>query len=344
LEKPLAAQLTYRLAEDADLPGVLRLWQHETDWGTLTPELWRRWYIETPYGRSLVVVAVDELEELAGQVILTPSRLSIDEREVLGLRLSALTLRKDLRGMPLQNAMHPVSRLYLAAIEVATAAGFGLLYCLPGSGLFPFLQRAGVTEGLMTAEYGCAAAPIPAAPTRAACHLTARPVADFGPGYEALWQAAKTTFPIGCGIVRSPDRLRYNHAAGQARAAVANARYLTLEVYDPRKGLQVGYSAMTTAASDPGMALLVDILARHPAQLTEVLAATLNWLVTERGVQAMDGHVRLSAMAAPALKPALRVLGFTPVDYTFGFIWRLLDPSVPAQAVAPQRWYVMPGD
>jgi hypothetical protein len=340
----MTAELTYRLADDKDLPAVMRLWQRETDWGTLTPELWRHWAIETPYGRSLVVVAVDDHGEIAAQVILVPSRLVVDEREVAVLRLYAATLRKDLRGMPLQSATHPVGRLYLAAAEAAVAAGYSLVYILPGSSLYPFLQRAGVAEGLMTAEYGCVAISIPSTASNEAGHLTARPVADFGPEYAELWRAAKRSFPIVCGIVRSPDWLRYTRTREQARAAIANARHLALEVYDAQDGLLVGYTAITTAASDPGSALLLDVLARQPAQLTPVLAASIDWLAAEPGVQATDRIERLTAMETPELQTPLRVLGFAPVDYTFGFICRTLDPSLPAQAVAPARWYVVPGD
>ncbi len=342
----MTAELTFRLADDEDLPAVLRLWEHETAWGTLTPEMWHRWYIETPFGRSLVVVAVDEHGEIAAQVVLTPSRLLVDEKEMRAVRLSALTLRKDLRNVPLQNAAHPVRHLCFAAIEAAKAAGYGLLYCLPWAGLSPLLRRvAGAVEGLQTVKYGCAAVSIPAAgAAQEAGHLTVRPVGDFGTEYVALWQAARCSFPIACGIVRSPAWLRYNQVSGQARARVADRHYLTLEVFDVRDGAHVGYTAITTAGSNPGSALLVDILAHCPTQLTSVLAGTLDWLATEPGVQATGGLDRLTAMETPTLQPALRAVGFAPVDYTFVFVCMTLDPSLPAAAVAPARWYVMPGD
>ena len=186
----MTAELTFRLADDEDLPAVLRLWEHETAWGTLTPEMWHRWYIETPFGRSLVVVAVDEHGEIAAQVVLTPSRLLVDEKEMRAVRLSALTLRKDLRNVPLQNAAHPVRHLCFAAIEAAKAAGYGLLYCLPWAGLSPLLRRvAGAVEGLQTVKYGCAAVSIPAAgAAQEAGHLTVRPVGDLE---QSTWRCGR---------------------------------------------------------------------------------------------------------------------------------------------------------
>jgi hypothetical protein len=341
----MTAELTYRIAADKDLPAVLRLWQHETEWGTLTPELWRRWYMETPYGRSLVVVAIDAQGEIAAQLIMVPSRLVVDEREVAVLRLSALTLRKDLRGGLRPSQAHPVSRLCLAVVELASEAGYSLLYGLPRFGLVPFFHGlAGVIDDVMTAEYGCVAVSIPGVAMDEAGHLSARPVADFGTEYEALWQTARCSFPLDCAIVRSPDWLRYNRVSGQARAAVAGARHLTLEIYDRRDGLLVGYTAITTAASDPRSALLSDILTRHPTELAPVLATTLDWLATEPGVEAGERRNRLTAMETPVLQPALRAIGFAPVDYTFAFACKTLDSSLSADAVRPERWYILPGD
>jgi hypothetical protein len=340
----LTAQLTYRLAEDKDLTAVLRLWERETTWGTLTPELWRRWYGETPFGRSLVVIAVDEHGEIAGQVIMTPTRVVVDEREFSAMRLSALALRNDVRGLPRDNATHPFIRLYCAAIDTAMAAGYSLVYGLPAPGVFPFFRRAGVAEGIMSTEYGCAAVSIPT-PTAlgVAGHFTARPVCEIGSVHDALWRDAHGSFPIVCGVVRSADWIRHLHASELARAEVGDARYLTLDVYDARDGSCVGYTAITTAASKKGSALLVDILARHLSQLAPVLAASLGWLATEPGMHAMGGIDRLTVMETPALQLALRALGFEPVDYTFAFFCKTLDPSLPAQVVVPERWYVMPG-
>jgi hypothetical protein len=161
--------------------------------------------------------------------------------------------------------------------------------------------------------------------------LVAHPAKSFGKQYEALWQSAKDSFPITCGVVRSPDWLRYN-----------SVRYLPLEVIDSRNGLLVGYSVLRTKPP-----LLCDILARRPASLGPVLAATLNWFATYQTHQdatATDEMGYLNAMETPALSPTLRGLGFTPVDYKFAFVCATLDPSLPIEALAPERWYITPGD
>ena len=55
----MTGRLTYRLYQDADLPGLLRLWEG-TKLGALSPELWRQRYVDAPHGPSLISVAVDE--------------------------------------------------------------------------------------------------------------------------------------------------------------------------------------------------------------------------------------------------------------------------------------------
>jgi hypothetical protein len=113
--------------------------------------------------------------------------------------------------------------------------------------------------------------------------LSVRPVTDFGTQYERLWQAAKDSFPIACGVVRSSSLLRYN-----------SAHSLTLEVCDRRYGTLVGYASVRRQPP-----LLYDILARSPATLTPVLAGVLNWLATHGGGGGSDDLRYLNAMETP---------------------------------------------
>jgi hypothetical protein len=336
----MTGQLTYRLFRDSDLPGLLQLWEKNTKWGTLTPELWRQWYMETPDGPSLVAVALDENDDIAGQLIFTPSRVVVVEREVRALRLSAPILRKDLSGTSLHIMDHPLLGLYKVGEEAAIAGGYGLWYALPRYGWLPYFQWLShfvvrkshfAAQELAIAEYRCVESPVgQASPTvtTEAGFLTARPAMDFGMQYEMLWQCARDSFPITCGVVRSSSWLRYN-----------NIRLLTLEVCDARDGTLVGYTVTRTRPP-----LLCDILALNPARLAPVLAATLDWFATRQGAAATDSVDRLDVMETPTLRPALHALGFTPVNYKFAFVCAMLDPSLPVAAIAPERWYIAPGD
>jgi hypothetical protein len=330
----VTGELTYRLFQDTDLPGLLRLWEENTNWGKLTPEAWRQWYIDAPHGSSLVAVAEDENGDIAGQLVCTPSRAVVGDREVRAMRLSAQIVRKDLNRTSLRSVAHPIFGLYEVGEKAAVAAGFHLWYALPKRAwlpIVPLLSRFAGRE-IAVAEYPCLSVSLVSAPPvtldEETGFLTAQPVTSFGARYEALWRSAKESFPIVCGVVRSPDRLRYN-----------TAQCFTLEIRDTRNDTLVGYTAIRTEPP-----LLCDILARTPASLTPVLATTLKWLATQEGGATTGGMEYLDSMETPALGPALRTLGFTPVDYKFAFVCAALHPSLTVEAIAPEHWYITPVD
>jgi len=200
-------QLTYRLFEDEDLPGLLRLWE-EAGWGTLTPEQWREWFVDGPQGPSLVTVAIDERGEVVAQEVFAPSRAVVGGCEVSALRFSAPIVRKGLRGGSLRDNAHPVVGLFKAAEAAATERGFSVVYSLPEHAWLPIFRiapRFGIRP-FAQAAYSCAALPLEAAQAPeielATRGFVARGVTEFGEEYEHLWREAKESFPIDCGVVR----------------------------------------------------------------------------------------------------------------------------------------------
>lgn len=324
-------RLTYRLFEADDLAGVLQLWERESGWGTLTAETWRKWYVETPYGPCIVAVAADEEGEILGQLVFTPAMVTIDGTMVKGLRLSAPVLAPRLRGTARSILDHPVARLYRVGIEEARARGHSVVYAFTQSAWLSFF-RSGVRMGLppfADAEYPCLARPFaPPPPASLSRGCVASRITQFGEEFHALWETARTSFPIHCGVVRKPGWLDYK-----------NSSHLTLEVRDPEDGVLVGYSAMRARDG-----LLMDILARRPAHLTTVLAATLEWLASRSGDPSLGGVDTLKAMASPQLERALNTLGFEPVDYLFAFVCNPLEAELALEEIAPERWYLTPGD
>ena len=326
-------QLTYRLFEEGDLPGLLRLWE-EAGWGTLTPEQWRAWFVDGPQGPSLVTVGVDERGEVAAQEMFAPSRAVVGGREVRALRLSAPIVREGLRGESLRDGAHPVFGLLRVAAAEAAARGFSVVYSMPEHAWLPVfrrLPRFGLRP-FAEASYACASLPLEAARAaeveRVAQGLEARAVAEFGDEYGGLWREAKESFPIDCGIVRDPSWLRFR-----------NSGRIPVEVRERASGQLVGYSATKTPTG-----LLADVLAREPGELKNVLAATLRWLDAERFAAAPAALTHLKVMRTPALAPALDALGFESNDYRFAFTCNALDSALTLDHVAPDRWYVLPGD
>jgi len=317
-------ELSYRVSEESDLPGLLRLWE-EAGWGSLSPQQWREWFVDGPEGPCLITVAVDPRGEIIGQEIFAPSRVNAAGREVRALRFSAPILRQELRGKSLRREAHPMVGLFKAAAVAARERGFEIVYSLPEYAWLRILQlapRFGQPRFDST-TFGCAELPLAAAARLAplARALEVRPVTRFGPDYEELWQQARQSFPIPCGVVRDAAWLTFR-----------NSGRIALEARDREDGSLVGYSATKRQTG-----LLADALARRPEDLTTVIAATAAWLSAQPG-----DITHLKAMRTPALAPALDALGFTPVDYRFAFTCNHLGS--PAGHAAPEHWYVMPGD
>jgi hypothetical protein len=321
--------LTYRLVEEGDVPALLRLWE-EAGWGTLTEEVWRQWFVETPHGRCVVAVAVDDRGEVVAQEMFTPSLLSIDGREVHALRFSAPIVSRSVRDVSLRSREHPVVGLYRVASEAASAQGFGVIYSLPEYGWLPiFRQEPGFAE----AVYPCVAVPLewsgglqPAGERRRAEARRSTYVAcppEFNEEYDQLWLSARETFPIHCGVVRRQEWVRFR-----------NSGRIAIEVRDASDGSLAGYASVKKQTG-----LLADVLARHPDELPHVLQTTLRWLSENRG-----GLTHLKVMQTPALAAALEGLPTETVDYRFAFTCRTLDEMLPAEAIAPARWHTMPGD
>lgn len=319
-------QLTYRLFEDGDLPGLLGLWE-EAGWGTLTAEQWREWFVNGPQGPSLVTVAIDEQGQVAGQEVFAPSRAVVGGREVRALRVSAPIVREGLRGGSLRDGAHPIFGLLKAGEVAGAARGFSIIYSLPQYGWLPvfrLLPRVGISA-FAEAAYACGSLPLDAASApeieRASSGFEARGVTEFGDEYEQLWQQAKESFPIDCGVVRDTAWLRFR-----------NSGRIAVEVRESSSGTLVGYSATKKQTG-----LVADLLAREPGELTNVLAATLRWIARERPANL----THLKVMRTPALAPALDAMGFTPIDYRFAFTCKAFEPALD---VAPERWYILPGD
>jgi hypothetical protein len=323
-------ELCYRVSEDGDLPALLRLWE-EAGWGTLTAERWREWFAGGPQGPCLITVAVDRRGEVVAQEVFAPARLLAAGREVRALRFSAPIVSPELRGASLQRHEHPLVGLYKAAAAAAHERGFEIVYSLPEHAWLRVLRlapRVGVPR-FGAAVFDCVELPLAASRSleRAARQVEAMPVARFGAEYEELWRAARQSFPIWCGVVRDGAWLTFR-----------NSGRVSLEVRDRDDGSLVGYSATKRQTG-----LLADVLARRPEELPAVISATALWLARRQETE-HGGIAALKAMRTPALAPALEVLGFTPVDYRFGFACNTLGPEDAGERIAPESWYVMPGD
>jgi hypothetical protein len=322
----MARPLNYRLSRPDDVPALSRLWAEDAGWGELSPETWRQWFVDTPHGPCPIVVAETAGGELVGQLVFTPSVVQAGAQEVRALRMSAPIIRKDFRASALLEMHHPAVMMWMTGTIAAAATGYKLLYNWSEVPWVPFFRAF---SRFRVAEFRCLAAPLRPSPAHAAAAglLVARPVTEFGPEHEEVWESARQRFPIRCGVRRTAAWLRYR-----------NGGHLAVEVRESVGGRLAGYACV-----NGNTGLVSEVVARGPAELPPVLAATVAFFA-ERGPRPSDDFDALKVMAIPYLEPALRDLGFAPHDFRYGFITDTLDPNLDPNAFAPEAWYAMPSD
>ncbi len=139
-------ELTSRLYEREDLPGVLHLWE-ESGWGGLTVEHFNKWFFDTPYGDCIIVIAADEKDEVIGQLSFTPTRLYVRGNEIKTLRIAASVIRKDFHFSGTDFQDFPISKMFRYGISIAVQRNFSLAYIFPAKG---WLRAAEATSNSHT--------------------------------------------------------------------------------------------------------------------------------------------------------------------------------------------------
>jgi hypothetical protein len=328
----MSRKVTYRLFEEADLPGLLRLWKEEAGWGELSPEDWRKWYVQTPHGQAPVVVTADgQSGEILGQFAFTPAVVSVNGRPVRALRPSAPIATKalTLAMRDLRPAEHPVAAMYTHAVEALQGQGHALLYMLPDPRWERALQMA---PFLRCGKFPLwsVALPLPA-PLPLGTGFTAHPLRQNDRRIDGLWERAARLH--GCLVRRDSRTLPWK---------IGGAEYAVL-------GVGQGRELVGMVAGRPkgeGQWLICDLLAADAgAALRATLAAAVN-LSHFRAREAPPGGAlrKAAVLATPLLERAARELGFARDAYDFPLAVHLLDRSIREEDVAPERWYVSAND
>jgi hypothetical protein len=313
----MTTELTYRLHEPVDIPGIAKLWQEDSGWGELTPDKFQQWYVDTPYEQCMITVAVDNENTVLGQGVATPTRLWFRGRELKIQKNSAPLLHKSIRIFSTQ---HPILRMYNFGKAEAISRGYSLTYAFPNHALRPLLERFVPT--LQLAPLGCVGVQLASFEEPIAGDTSVHCVRKFGRDYHELWFRSTLEFPMRAAIVRSPSWLRYKFGDK-----------LVLEVRKSN-GALIGYAIFNESTG-----LMLDCLAGSMDQLRVVFEHCLHWLAKHRPEL---GEVK--AMRTPILAPLLDALGFTARDFQFLVGYEILDSGLAENSFNLNEWHVMPGD
>lgn len=329
----MAARITYRLFQDGDLAELMRLWAEETDWGSITAEEWSAWFRYSPFGESIIMVAIDQSGVVVGQIMVVLHDVVIDGKRIRAARLIAPILRSDHRMSSMLTLKHPIVEMTKSLVEVAASEGIELIFAIPEYNWFKwfrFMGRFGL-PAFPTAEFAHYRISV----EEARASLSERPLrtaassADtFGNDFMTLWNEARQELPLSCCTVRTPAWLDF-----------MSERLRILAVRDKQTGSLVGYSSLHLTKCT-----LMDILARSREDFTEVLGATLFWLINEYEATPESGLNHLNVLDTPLLHPALDDLRFSREKDKYAFAYKSLNSAIPDEAIAPGRWFLALGD
>ena len=327
----MTKQLTYRQYQDADIPALLRLWEEETSWGSLTAPQWRDKYIDRPDGPAVIVVAVDERGDVAGQGVCAPARVGLGDREVRAARLSALILRKELRRalLSLNPLNHPVAMLYRYAVDVLRERGEGMIYSVPDPRWMRLLR---IFPALHSGTFPLYSLALPlAAPVPLDHGYTVGPLQAWDQRVDRLWEVASRGY--GCMVARDSRVLRWK---------VGNGDFDVLGV--ERDGQLVGLAASRRQGGPQW--LTCDLLAVDTGDALRATLAGVANLAHSKALVAHPEHPihKVAVLATPAMEPVVRALGFARDSYDFPLMVHILDSAIPKDAVAPARWYISAND
>lgn len=326
--------LTYRLLEHDDLPGLRRLWEDNTNWGTLTSQIWRDFVTDGPLGGAGGVVAIDTRSgELMGQFAFIPALVDVAGREVRAFRPGAPIVSKLAREAVSNPFHHPAAAMYMSAVKALRARGDGLIYMVPDPRWMRFFKL------FLTAAPNLSVGTFPlwrvSLPLAAALPLgdgySAVAVEPNDPRIDALWAATKRQY--GSAVVRHSQALP---------SKLVGATYDVLGV--ERGGDLVGVT--TSRAKGDRQWLVCDVLAADSGgSLRATLAAVCN-LANERAASGDPARPirKVAVLATPAMQAAARSLGFERDAYDFPLVVHQLDGTLPKADLHPSRWYISAND
>lgn len=324
-------QLTYRLFEERDIPGILSLWENFSGWGGITEQQFDEWYIHTPHGKCIIIVGISEMDEVVAQTVFIPATLFLDGKELKALRLSAPILHKDFRLTDLRNPQHPAFRIVKTGIELGVKMGYHVLYSLPAHGWIGFMKlmpKFGMPEVLIT-EYDCVAISLNDESVweeETGNHLIVNVTDSFNESYDQLWADATQMFPVPCGIVRSSSQLQRKISHHLVFAVSEDERLLGYTAYKKTDGL------------------LVDMLARNPGDLKRVFLASLRAMHYKNPNRQVVSFEEIKLMLSPQIKSLIAGIKYQPVKFQFAFGCCPLQPLVDQNSIQPEKWYIMPDD
>lgn len=321
----------YRLCTEKDLPELRKLWEANTEWGTITDEMWQRYILDSPLGEMFMVLACDsETGEIVGEFAFTLTLLNVKGREIRAYRPGAPIVAKSARMFRSPNPLHhPVVAMYMEGVRILKERGDGLIYMVPDPRWNRFFK---IFPALQCGKFPLWSLRLPLSqPFEIDPHYEVATGCDWDENVDCLWEQWSKFH--GCAVVRNARILKWRVGYGD---------FLLTSIR--RQGELVGLVAHR--AKGDRQWLICDVLAADagPA-LRNTLAAAAN-IAHRHAVEAPPEKPirKVAILTTPVLTPVVQALGFERDAYDFPMVVHLLDPSVAREDVDPSRWYATAND
>lgn len=325
--------ITYRLFEEEDMDGILNLWENYSGWGGITKEQFNKWYLETPYGSCIIVVAVDEADEIVGQEVFIPSHVYLSNKEQKALRLSSPILHEKARYTAVTNPQHPIYAMMRCGVEAAIDQGYQLVYMYPAHGWvapMKLCQKFGLPK-IEIATPDCFAISLrdPANFFQVdGAYTISVLTSDFNHEYDELWNDAAHSFPINCGVVRNSKWLNWK-AKG----------HLTLEVREAISHVLIGYICLKKKSG-----LIEDMLSRTAEDAEMIVKMAVHALHHLSPQRIEAGFDEINGMLTPLFARLLEHISYESKKFSFAFGCFSIDNKNNLSEIQPSNWYMMPND
>jgi hypothetical protein len=331
----ITAKLTYRISRHEDIPQMLDIWEKFSGWGYISEEDFLKWYVNTPYGESLIIVTTDEeTGRLLGQLMLIPSQLRVGQQTVKGYRLFAPVIHDDIRGMDIRDMNHPAFSMFRFSMSIVKERGYSILYSFPSIGWIPVFRRLaqfGIPD-VTTATFRCAG--IPFTRENFSDRLFAKRynlvrTKIFTEEFDQLWGQAVAGLPVECGVIRSKERLSYKLTS-----------HYVLEGRD-EKNVLIGYIAFRKING-----LVVDALAKSREELKYLMHDAVRYIseLKQEGQNPLGNNSEIKCICFPYLEEILDTIEHKEIPFDFAFACCLIDEKVPPEAAKADKWWMMPDD
>lgn len=326
----VTGKIMYRLCEEKDIQGILRLWGEESDWGAITLQQFKEWFLNTPYGDCIIIVATDDSNEIIGQIAFMPSLIYVNGTEIKALRVAAPILHKSYRFTGNDFTEHPMCNMFRYGVEIAMQRGYFLAYIFPARGWLRAIKAISNSDiHWETATFNSFSISLSAS-------SNSRNISDeninysfadsFTNEYNQLWSEAVESLPIDCGIVRRKEWLKYRLSS-----------HITIEARTKDTGKLIGYCTIKRKSG-----LLVDLLARNTSDVQKTLIGAINMLFHLQSNQELVPFKKITGMLTPLIQEAAKSLELEPLDYKFDFGCCVFGQFIDFEHIKPAKWHMMP--